>query len=247
MRLRIGVVLLLAPLACYSVPKYPTPDELAADGYWQWFPYFQADFLCTWRNGESHPNPPELPFCESTELMPLRFVQMDTMAWFSDWSSVDATAGAEARKRFDAALRAAEAPFVAVFTRKREAEQRIEEERQQKARIAAAAAKKKRDAEFERLAPTMGEAKLCERYRRDGMLAARNELSRRKAFSHLDLAAIERRTVRIGMSESALLCSIGNPIEINRTVRASYVHKQYVYGGGVYVYVEDGFVTAFQD
>ncbi|WP_332914689.1 hypothetical protein [Algoriphagus boritolerans] len=58
---------------------------------------------------------------------------------------------------------------------------------------------------------------------------------------------ILRGVIWIGMTEAMLLDSWGSPDEINRTVTANLVSKQYVYPNYQYVYVENGKVTAFQD
>lgn len=66
-------------------------------------------------------------------------------------------------------------------------------------------------------------------------------------FSDRELAAIDAGEIYIGMSEAALLESWGQPIDINRTVTETIVRKQYVYPHSVYVYVENGVVTGWQD
>lgn len=60
-------------------------------------------------------------------------------------------------------------------------------------------------------------------------------------------AAAQRNEIFIGMSEEGLRASWGGPNDINRTVTEHGEHKQYVYPGGRYVYVEDGKVTGWQD
>lgn len=50
----------------------------------------------------------------------------------------------------------------------------------------------------------------------------------------------------IGMSKAALIDSIGNPEKINKTVGSWGVHEQYVYGNGLYIYIENGIVTSYQ-
>lgn len=63
-----------------------------------------------------------------------------------------------------------------------------------------------------------------------------------------DVAAkILVRSVWIGMSAEMALESQGTPIEINRTVTASVVREQWVYGTGVYLYFDNGVLTAVQD
>lgn len=58
---------------------------------------------------------------------------------------------------------------------------------------------------------------------------------------------IANRTIWIGMTEEMLLDSWGQPDDINSTVTRYSVRKQYVYGLGQYVYVENGVVNAWQN
>lgn len=55
----------------------------------------------------------------------------------------------------------------------------------------------------------------------------------------------------IGMSEEALIESLGKPDDINTSVGSWGVHKQYIYGGygythATYIYVENGKITSYQ-
>jgi hypothetical protein len=78
----------------------------------------------------------------------------------------------------------------------------------------------------------------------------RAETLRKATFTDREIEAIIARRIFIGMSEDALIESWGKPNDINRTVNAYTVHKQYVYGVSPhkkYVYVDDGVVTAWQD
>lgn len=58
--------------------------------------------------------------------------------------------------------------------------------------------------------------------------------------------AIMKQEIFRGMSESALVESWGKPKEINSSVGSWGTHKQYVYGGGDYVYVENGIIESWQ-
>lgn len=58
---------------------------------------------------------------------------------------------------------------------------------------------------------------------------------------------IAQRIIWIGMSEQMLIDSWGYPLDINRTVTANMVKKQFVYPNYQYVYLENGKVTAWQD
>lgn len=72
------------------------------------------------------------------------------------------------------------------------------------------------------------------------------ELSRRKPFSDEDLNLVFEQRVQKGMSELALYCSWGKPKSINISYGSWGDHKQFVYGYGYYVYVENGKVTSWQ-
>ena len=48
---------------------------------------------------------------------------------------------------------------------------------------------------------------------------------------------VRNRSVRVGMSELALTCSVGSTA-VHRTVTQSNVQKQYVYGDGTFAYLE---------
>ena len=67
------------------------------------------------------------------------------------------------------------------------------------------------------------------------------------AAERADKAAKKKAGVVIGMSrQDALDSSWGRPNKINRTVRASGTHEQWVYDGG-YLYFEDDVLTAIQN
>ncbi|HPF27819.1 MAG TPA: hypothetical protein PK159_14630 [Steroidobacteraceae bacterium] len=87
---------------------------------------------------------------------------------------------------------------------------------------------------------------LCGVWRSERLQSALKEILRRRVFTPSDFRLIEGRSIALGMSESALVCSWGTT-EVNRDVGSWGVHKQYVYGQRNYVYVENGFVTAYQD
>ena len=54
-------------------------------------------------------------------------------------------------------------------------------------------------------------------------------------------------TIWIGMSDEMATESIGNPRKVNRTVTQYVVKEQWVYNSGVYLYFENGILTAWQD
>jgi len=59
--------------------------------------------------------------------------------------------------------------------------------------------------------------------------------------------AILKGQIAIGMTTDMLIASWGFPEDINRTVMAGLVSEQWVYGKGVYVYLDNGVVTSWQD
>jgi hypothetical protein len=87
---------------------------------------------------------------------------------------------------------------------------------------------------------------LCAFYQARRYQSARAELILRHALTADEWHLIDSGTVKVGMSELALLCTMG-AAEVNRTVTAAGTRKQYVYSQRRYVYVENGRVVAFQD
>lgn len=56
--------------------------------------------------------------------------------------------------------------------------------------------------------------------------------------------------IEIGMTKEMVLFSWGYPVDVNRTVTASNVHEQWVYGDlwdQVYLYFDNGILTTYQD
>jgi len=68
-------------------------------------------------------------------------------------------------------------------------------------------------------------------------------------FSERERKAIREKKIFVGMSRASLLLSWGNPDRINRSVGRFGVHEQFVYGPSkaVYVYVENDYITSWQD
>lgn len=64
-------------------------------------------------------------------------------------------------------------------------------------------------------------------------------------FQEYEQVALNKQ-VTLGMPESLLLLSWGKPQDINTTVVPNKVHKQYVYGSGVYVYTDNGIISSWQ-
>lgn len=79
------------------------------------------------------------------------------------------------------------------------------------------------------------------------------EAKMRKLISDDEVSLIQRKSIKIGMSELALIASWGDPTTVNKSVGSYGTHKQYVYGGysryssPTYVYVENGQVTSWQE
>jgi len=62
------------------------------------------------------------------------------------------------------------------------------------------------------------------------------------------LAKARKEGVRIGMTTKQVLeSSWGKPESVNRTTTARSVNEQWVYGGGSYLYFDDGVLTAIQN
>lgn len=101
------------------------------------------------------------------------------------------------------------------------------------------------DKRFAIAARQMSNTALCLAYREKGIELARAELRRRKALTNAEWELVDRHTINIGMTEVALLCSLG-PTEVNETVTSNVEHKQYVYPNRVYVYVVNGRITSYQ-
>jgi hypothetical protein len=100
--------------------------------------------------------------------------------------------------------------------------------------------------EIEQGARRLSEYELCKEYHDVGSPAAKREIIRRKLLTPNEWKLVQSHWIRIGMSETALICSWGSSTETNRTVLANSVHEQYVYDG-TYVYVENGKIVAYQD
>lgn len=66
-------------------------------------------------------------------------------------------------------------------------------------------------------------------------------------FGEQDGRRVFDKSIWIGMTESMLIESRGQPKEINTTVTKYGTSKQFVYGNGRYVYVENGKVEAWQN
>ena len=70
---------------------------------------------------------------------------------------------------------------------------------------------------------------------------------RKKNFTEIEIRHIKANTVFIGMREQALYLSLGPPERTNTTVLKNIESKQCIYGDGIFVYVTNGKVTAYQN
>ena len=69
-----------------------------------------------------------------------------------------------------------------------------------------------------------------------------------KAERSKQFAYMKGKGVSIGMSQDeALASNWGKPVRINRTITAHGTNEQWVYGGGNYLYFENGKLTAIQN
>lgn len=73
------------------------------------------------------------------------------------------------------------------------------------------------------------------------------EVKRRNLVAAGEWSLIRNRQLSQGMSECAMRASMAGHPKINKTVGAYGTHKQYVFDNGVYVYVENGEVTGWQN
>ena len=96
---------------------------------------------------------------------------------------------------------------------------------------------------------------LCNAYAVSPTDSIRVEIQRRGIVPLYEWDLINRKRINIGMSEFGLVCSWGYPFisgRVNKSIGSWGTHKQYVYRAcrgcsGTYVYVENGFVTSWQN
>jgi hypothetical protein len=69
----------------------------------------------------------------------------------------------------------------------------------------------------------------------------------RENFTEKEIQFIRTRSIFVGMSEKAMIESLGYPMEgINEVVIDNISLKQYVYDTGQYVYIENGRVRGWE-
>ena len=98
---------------------------------------------------------------------------------------------------------------------------------------------------------------LCMAYNASPRPAVKAELVYRKALTEAEWQLVEKKTIAIGMSKPALICSWGVIYEgvtgsVNTTIVAGQTNEQWVYRESTltkptYVYLKNGFVTAIQN
>lgn len=91
---------------------------------------------------------------------------------------------------------------------------------------------------------TFSSDRLCEVYEDSRAPLIRQELLRRGAVRPAYWADIDGGVVRIGMTQTEMLCAVW-PVAINVTVVAGLTSVQWR-GGGAYFYTTNGWVTAIQ-
>jgi hypothetical protein len=96
---------------------------------------------------------------------------------------------------------------------------------------------------------------LCNEYASSQSDKARSELTRRNLIETNEWDLIEQKTFRVGMSELALMCSLGRPGrygDMNQTVTASGTGREWVYRScsacpATYIYAENQVITGFKN
>lgn len=91
--------------------------------------------------------------------------------------------------------------------------------------------------------------KLCSHVRANGAPAAMalDEIKRRNSLTAAELRLVRAHSIQVGISQTALTCSWGDPEHQNRTVTAAGESIQWIYSEKNYVYTVNGVVTAYQD
>lgn len=101
----------------------------------------------------------------------------------------------------------------------------------------------------------MSNNELCSNYHEYKSDLAKAELVRRAALTESEWALVAEKKIRVGISETALICSWGTPSgwgDIHTRTSASGTTKQYVYRvcrscSANYVYVRGGAVSSFSN
>jgi hypothetical protein len=90
--------------------------------------------------------------------------------------------------------------------------------------------------------------RLCVSYHARPSEGVRAELTARNVIRAQSWVDIDKKEVRIGMTETELVCAWGRAVRVNNTTTAHSVRNQHVYGvnSRSYVYTVDGIVTSWQ-
>lgn len=180
--------------------------------------YRRGADLCEWKLSQFPPaDPPALRVCTEGPQVPPADVERELDTWWHYWFEQDQLSFFDAKDAF------------AKWGRDK--------------KMAQYAAR--HEDQIEQSARTLNVYELCSEYRGSASPAAKREILRRKLLTPDEWKLVSSRKIRIGMSDTALICSWGST-EVNRTVSANSVHEQYVYKD-TYVYVENGRVVAYQD
>lgn len=212
-------------------------------------------YLCEWRlsNPLAGSATRTLDFCSNSDLpVGMALVEQDGW-WGSIFENNTIHASEELRNKFKqdwtnsterTAVLEQAAEIRSAESRKRE-RARVAAERE-RARVRAVEAQE-RERDFNFKVAGMDAEELCIAFYAHRYDSARVELGKRHVLSDIEWHLITTGKIAIGMSETALMCSWGNPEHVNRTLTARTTRKQYVYRGNQLVYVENGLVTAIQD
>ena len=191
-------------------------------------------FLCKWaRTNAPQGNPVAIRVCAPGAAADATQAEEDSGNWWKHWRETDNETWERLAPAFDAALQ----------------EYATREERAAAAdakRLKAARTKAAHDKLVDSL-PTMPIQELCALYRKGTVPEAFSQIAGRKDFSAEEISLIRSQSIELGMSEGTMLCAFGYPEDSHRTVGSWGVHTQHVYGHGLYIYVENGKVTSWQD
>lgn len=94
--------------------------------------------------------------------------------------------------------------------------------------------------EAERVRARRAEEQRLQRVRREARIRMQEW-----GWSESDIALIEAKKIRIGMTPEMVRMAWGNPRSVNETINAMGKHEQWVYRSS-YVYFDDGVVTSIQ-
>ena len=232
MRARIAarVTIVLGMAAAPQVQAFEDPFNIYTRLFCEW----------TAENKAEPAQPP--PYCGALPEIPTPVQYMsEQREWFAAIETRDQALGHELRAKWEARLVARQGELDA---ERREANLRVEAKRAAEAR---AQAKARRQAVVASI-PKMTTEQLCAEHRRFKTPAAHQQLVVRNSFSPADLPRIAAGRVELGMSEDAMLCVLGAPSSVNKSVGSWGDHRQYVYRDlGLYVYVENGKVASWQE